>query len=416
MNRRWLPFLVCFSAALFFNYELVQFHMMSVLGPHLIKDFHLDATDFGTLCATYLLADVIFLLPAGIILDRFSTRRVLLSALFLCILGTIGFAYSKTFFAASCFHFISGIGNAFCFLPCVMLVSRWFPTYQHAVMIGIVITIGMFGGVIGQMPFSYLIEFFSWREALLIDAAYGIVIWILLYFMVQDNAKKIITEDKGPFWKGVIISLKNPLNSLAGIYTSLMNLPLMVIGAAWGTFFLTQVHGFSSIEAPLIISMICMGTIVGSPLFGFFSDRTLKREPWMLLGAILAFSTMLIILSLPTTNQWMFIVLFFLLGLFSSAQVLGYPVITESNPQHLIGTSMGIAAVIIMGLPMLIQPLCGFLLDLGWDGTMEMGIKVYSYKNYLLAFSLFPIGFIFSILSCISIESRKSLANSTFKV
>ena len=81
-----LPWIVCFSASLFFAYELLQLHVMNAIAPMLMRDLALNATQFGGLSATYLLADVIFLLPAGIILDRFSVRKVILVALFLCVI------------------------------------------------------------------------------------------------------------------------------------------------------------------------------------------------------------------------------------------------------------------------------------------------------------------------------------------
>jgi len=181
----------------------------------------------------------------------------------------------------------------------------------------------------------------------------------------------------------------------------------MVLGAVWGSLFLTQIHGISLSHASFIVSMICMGTIVGSPLYGFISDSTTLRRPWMLLGALLSSIVMLSILLLPHPTEPILTLLFFLLGLFSSSQILGYPVITESNPSHLTGTSMGVAAVIIMGLPMLAQPLSGFLLDSGWDGKTIGGTPLYTLSSYLSAFSIFPIGFAISFLAAFFIKERK---------
>jgi len=115
MKPTFKGWLVCLVAACFFSYELVQFHMLNAIGPMVMKSMALSPIDFSALCSTYLLADVIFLIPAGIILDRVPVRRVILVALALCIIGTFGFALSTTFMQASFFHFLSGIGNAFAF-------------------------------------------------------------------------------------------------------------------------------------------------------------------------------------------------------------------------------------------------------------------------------------------------------------
>lgn len=181
-----LPWVVCFSASLFFAYELLQLHVMNAISPLLMRDLGLNATQFGTLSSTYLLADVIFLLPAGILLDRFSVRKVILTALFLCILGTIGFCKAQTLGFACLCHFLSGIGNAFCFLSCMMLISKWFPLEKQAFVMGLMITMGMLGGVVAQLPFSILAEHFNWRGALFIDGLMGIGIFALIYLFVKD--------------------------------------------------------------------------------------------------------------------------------------------------------------------------------------------------------------------------------------
>jgi len=413
LMEKLIPYLVCFSAALFFAYELVQFHMMNAISPMLINDLGMNATSFGKLCASYLLADVIFLLPAGIILDYFSTRKVILSSLLFCILGTTGFAFARNFSDACFCHFLSGIGNAFCFLSCMILIARWFPQRKHAFITGMVITIGMLGGVIAQYPFSLLAELLSWRKALLVDALIGTFLYSLIYLTVKDAPSSArsdnINTNKISFWTGLKKSVFNLQNINCGLYTCFMNMPLMVLGAVWGSMFLTQIHQIPLVKASFIVSMICMGTIVGSPIYGYLSSKTASKRPWMILGGLSSLVLMLMILFLPYPTEALLISLFFLLGVFSSSQVLGYPIITESNPKELTGTSMGVAAVIIMGLPMIAQPLSGYLLDLNWNGTMINGSPLYALENYLSAFSIFPIGFIIALFTIPFIKVKKPI-------
>ncbi len=404
----FLPWIVCLSASLFFAYELLQLHVMNAISPMLIKDLNLSATQFGSLCSTYLLADVIFLLPAGMILDRFSVRKVILVALLLCLLGTAGFSQANSLGMASMCHFLSGIGNAFCFLSCIMLISRWFPKEKQAFLVGLMITIGMCGGIVAQRPFSLLAEHFSWRQALLIDAFAGIALFALIFAFVKDAPKPIekVKETSLPFFEGVKRSILSLHNICCGLYTCFMNLPLMVISAVWGTLFLTQVHHVSIENASMIASMICMGTIVGSPLYGWISDRVKRRRHLMAFGGVVSMAIFMIILTLPHPSEQMFTLLFFLLGFFTSSQALGYPAITENNPKELTGTSMGIAAVLIMGIPALIQPLSGKLLDLSWDGTLVDGAPLYSAADFRMAFLIFPIGFLISLFALTKIKEK----------
>ncbi|MDJ0651859.1 MAG: MFS transporter [Simkaniaceae bacterium] len=405
-KTRILPWIVCFSASLFFAYELLQLHVMNALSPMLIKDLSLNATEFATLCSTYLWADVIFLLPAGMILDRFSVRRVILVALLFCLIGTAGLSQSTSLGFASLCHFFSGIGNAFCFLSCIMLISRWFPKERQAFLIGLMITIGMLGGIIAQRPFSILAERFSWRLALLIDAFIGVGLFAVIFTFVKDAPEKMqrVKTESLSFFQGVKRSILNFHNICCGLYICFMNLPLMIISAVWGNLFLTQVHRIELNTASFIASMICMGTIVGSPLFGWMSDKVGRRLPLMVFGGISSIILFGAILYLPNPGVQLFAVLFFALGFLTSSQTLGYPAITENNPRELTGISMGIAAVIIMGLPALIQPLSGKLLDWNWNGTMVDGAPFYSASDFHLAFLIFPIGFAISLLTLFKIK------------
>ncbi|MFZ4772583.1 MAG: MFS transporter [Chlamydiia bacterium] len=398
MFKKILPYIVCFSAALFFAYELIQLHMMSAIAPLLMQDLNLSATSFGYISATYLLADVLFLLPAGIILDRLQVRKVILSALFICVLGTLGFASATNFVTAAFCHFLSGIGNAFCFLSCMMLVTRWFEEKQQARIMGLIITIGMLGAMIAQSPFSLLAESVGWRQALYIDALVGFVLFIVLYITVRENnvEKARAASSHPPLLPSLKAAITNPVTLRAGLYTSFLNMPLMVISAVFASLFLTQIHKLSLTQSSFIASMIAFGTIFGSPLYGALSDFFQKRRQLMILGSILSSITMFLILFAPTSPAYLGL-LFFFLGLCTSSQVLGYPTITENSPKNLQGTSMGIAAVIIMGLPMFVQPLTGMLMDLFWIGELTLtGNRLYPFQSFLAAFSLLPLFFLFA--------------------
>ncbi len=400
--------LVCLAASLFFAYELMQLHMVNAITPMLMADLQLSATDLGILGSTYIMADVLFLLPAGLILDRFSIRKVILVALGLCVAGTVGFACSNTLFQASISHFFSGIGNAFCFLSCMLLCYRWFDVRWHGFVMGAMLTMGLLGAVLAQTPFSLLAELLTWRQALLVDAVAGLAVFALVFLFVVDRESSVRQSVQNiPLFEGVKRSITNVQNIFCGIYTGMMNLPLMLLGAVWGSLFLTQVHGMQLVEASFVTGMIGMGTIVGSPLAGLVSDRIGKRVPVMLVGAVSSLILFCCIAFTTSSSPLLFAGLFFALGLTTSTQVLGYPLIAENSPAALTGTAMGTAGIVIMGLALVLQPISGMLIDWGWDGALVAGARVYSNSNFMTAFALFPIGFAISVvLSCVIKDKR----------
>src|SRR5207253_1316096 len=135
--RAWV---VCMVASLFFFYEFIQMNMFNAISHSLMEAFHINATGLSRMSAFYFVANVLFLFVAGIILDRFSTRWVIIVSLMICIMGTALFATAQTFGAATFYRFLTGIGSAFCFLSVIRLATRWFPAKMLAFVIGMVVT------------------------------------------------------------------------------------------------------------------------------------------------------------------------------------------------------------------------------------------------------------------------------------
>jgi len=393
-----MAWIVCLSAGLFFLYEFFQLNIFDVINQPLRDEFHLNATQLSWMSSAYLWADILFLLPAGIILDRFSTRTVIITAMMVCVIGTVGFALTSSFFLASFFHFLSGIGNAFCFLSCIVLVSHWFPPRRQALVIGSLVPMAFIGGMMAHTPFAYLNELFGWRQALLIDGAVGALLLFWIYLIVQDRpigAPVRSQVSQGSPFPGFINALSNPQNWLAGLFTSFLNLPIMVLCALWGATYLQVVHGLSEIAASNVVSMIFIGSIIGCPVVGWLSDTQGRRKPLMIIGAAATLITVIPLFLDMSLSSVTLSILFFALGFFTSTQVISYPLIAESNPADNTGASTGIASVIIMGGGGVGQVLFGWLMS---HHATASGIN-YSVADFQFAMWIFPIAAIAALIA-----------------
>lgn len=392
-----MAWVVCLSAGLFFFYEFFQLNLFDVINQPLRDEFQINATQLSWMSSAYLWADILFLLPAGIILDRFSTRLVILSAMLVCIVGTIGFALTSSFTWAFFFHFLSGIGNAFCFLSCVVLVSNWFPSRRQALVIGCLVTMAFIGGMMAHTPLAYLNEHYGWRQSLLIDGGAGILIFLWIFLFVKDKPSSLSAMNacKKTASYNVLFALTNRQNWLAGLYTSCLNLPIMVICALWGASYLQVVHHLPQMVASNTVSLIFIGSILGCPLVGWLSDQSGRRKPLMMLGAIATFLTVIpLFLGIPL-SQTTLSGLFFMLGLFTSTQVISYPLIAESNSATNTGAATGIASIIIMGGGGVGQVLFGWLMQ------YHAGIvtQQYTVSDFQFAMWMFPIATIAAFLA-----------------
>jgi len=106
----------------------------------------------------------------------------------------------------------------------------------------------------------------------------------------------------------------NIYNWLCGLYTTLMNLPIFLLGTLWGSMYLVQVHNFTALQAANVDSMLFFGTLVGSPLVGWISDRIKLRVAPMMVGAIIALGIIFLVMYYCNISYPMAIALYFLLG------------------------------------------------------------------------------------------------------
>ena len=397
-NNQLMAWLVCLSAGLFFFYEFFQLNLFDVINEPLRADFNVNAAQLSWMSSTYLWADILFLIPAGYILDRFSTRLVILTSMFICILGTIGFGITHSFALACFFHFLSGIGNAFCFLSCVVLVSRWFPPRRQALVIGCLVTMAFLGGMMAHAPLEYLNQHYGWRKALLIDGEIGILLFVWIWFFVKNKPQSAVSASvntvKKPTLEAFLSPLKNKQNWYAGIYTSCLNLPIMVICALWGASYLKTVHMLSNLEASNVVMMIFSGSIIGCPLVGWLSDYFGKRKPFMIAGGIATLIAIMPLLSHDARlSPEVLKIIFFSIGFFSSTQVISYPLIAESNDSDSIGAATGIASVLIMGGAGVGQVLFGLLLQNHASST------TYTAGDFQYAMWMFPTAVLISLLA-----------------
>lgn len=402
-STQWMPWLVCFSASLFFFYEFIQGNMFASINHEIMVDFNTDLMGCSWMSSMYYLANVIFLFPAGVILDRYSTKKVILFSLMTCILGTFFFAFSDSYKIGLICRFVTGIGSAFCFLSCFQLASRWFPPNKMALVTGLIVTLAMTGGMVAQGPFTRLVVLFGWRNAVILDGMLGLFIALIIFCFVKDHPYEKLAHqyEKGAvnhhsFFKSLKIAYGNKQNILAGLYTSLMNTPVAVLGAFAGSVYLTQAHHYERFEAASINSMIFLGIIIGGPLFGHFSDRIGLRKMPMMLSSVLSIFIIFIILFFTSASIIQMKILFFVLGLVCSAQVLSYPLVAENNSLSMTATSVSVVSVITQGGFVIYQTLFSYLLK---TSEIVLGGEAYIAEAYRMALMLLPCGFFISLLA-----------------
>ena len=393
--------------SLFFFYEFIQMNMFDSLNQSFQQTFSLSALQIALVACFYFISDTLLLYPAGTLLDYFSSKKLLVMGMVMCIVGTVLITVATSPWFLVVARFLAGTASAFCLLSILRLAAQWFPSTKMGQITGVVVTLGMLGGAVSQTPLVWLIDEFGWRSALRIVAGLGVLILILILAVVRDApADKCYAtlqsmkanEPTLPFWKVFFQIVNNPYNWVAGLYVATMNLPIMLLAGLFGTQVMQQTAGLTQLQGSAVSMMIFIGTIVGSTVFGFVTDWCHSRRVPMIITAIIALLLFAVIMYLPHLSYGMEIGLFFLLGFCTAAQIIGYAVTRECNSDSMVGSALGFVSVLIMGAPVILQPLMGWLLNHGWQGKIVDGVYWYPLSAYHHALMILLVGFVVSIV------------------
>lgn len=399
MIRAWM---VVWVTSLFFFYEFGLNNIFNALEPYISSEYSLGATATGLISSLYFYANIAALVPAGMLLDRFSPKKLILMATWVCIISLSVIAFSHSLIWMILARFAMGLGGGFCFIGCMRIAVNWIPESHMATASGLIVTMGMLGGFMVQMPMTVLINQVGWHHAVFGVAIVGLLVFFCILLFVKDHAPWVTHEYAAGkqdlsalgLSKSFKLVFKNPQNWLAGLYTSLVNLPIFILGALWGIPYLMQVHHFNNTTAASIAGMLFIGTMLGSSLVGMLSDRLGSRRGLMFVGALAAFVLMLIIIKLNLESGVLLSILFFLLGLITSTQVLSYPLVAAHNPRMVASTAISVISMMCLLGGALSQPIFGKILALHAEPVMIHGAPVYGAVAYQSAIQLLPLAFL----------------------
>jgi MFS family permease len=159
-----------------------------------------------------------------------------------------------------------------------------------------------------------------------------------------------------------------------------------------------QSQGISRTHASVITSMIFIGTLIGSPVIGWFSDKIQNRKLPIFLGSFFSLLIVTLIIYGPHLGYGALAGLFLLLGFVSSGGIINYSLVAEKNIPTLTATSVSVVSMCVIGGGAVFQPVVGWLLDKGWDGTTINHVPFYSLSDYHHAFLILPAAFVLSMI------------------
>ena len=209
---------VCLIAALFFFFIFIQTTAFNAINQYFRSDFGITATQVSIISACYFIGIVIFLFPAGMLLDRFSVKKIIVLSMLISTVATLVFSLTTSLLVAALCRIAIGAVGAFAFLGCVKMASRWFHPNRLELAHVVMVTMSMIVGMVSQTPLTIMSSTFGWRHSMLIIGILGIGITLLILFFVHDypaDHEQVISQQKQQlkamgFWQSLAKVIQNP--------------------------------------------------------------------------------------------------------------------------------------------------------------------------------------------------------------
>lgn len=378
------------------------FHRMvtAVMADQLMVDFDIGAAALGNFSSFYYYSYVAVQIPTGILADYWGPRKLLSTGTLLSGFGAFIFASAASIHMANLGRLIIGASIGVAWVSILKLTTRWFKPNHFTVVTGIALCLGILGAISAGAPLRLLMDIFGWRSVIFGVGTMTLLLSLLIWIFMRDD----------PTQKGYVsyvptITGSNPM-SKASIIRDLSKIfryrntwiliivpasligPLLTFTGLWGIPYLTTHYHLTPVKSATLISTLLITCALGGPVLGVLSEKTGRRKPILFLALCISLIGWLPILYLKDIPLWLIIVLFSLVGLASSAVVIGMAFVKESVPATLAGTVSGVSNMGMEMGPMILQPAIGLVLAWRWDGLTENGIRVYNLTAYHMAFGL----------------------------
>ena len=401
-ERKKGAYLIFLLSASFYLYEFILQVAPSVMSGPMMRTFNVSAEGFGVISAFYFYAYAPMQLPAGLLFDRYGPRKLMSLALVLCALGSFFFASTESVVTACIGRFLIGIASAFSFIGVLVLISRWFPAKNFAVLAGVAQAMSSIGAISGEVPLAALTDAVGWRSASFILSGVGLLLGILLWSFIRDFPDRTTQTKPTTKLKEELQRLKEvckqPHTWIIGGYAVTIWTPIAVFAALWGVQFLAEKYHVSVVVASSMCSMIWIGVGVGSPAFGWLSDRVCNRRFVLGLSSAFGFIATIILLYAPNVSMTEMYFVLFLFGMGSSGQAVSFAVVSENNPLRLVGTASGFNNLCVLIGGAVFQPLVGVMLHRSTDWRLVDSIPVYNIDAYQKSLLVLPVCYLISLI------------------
>lgn len=386
---------------LVFAYMLVFFHRMApaVVSADLMRDFGTSGAALGSLAAMYFYIYTAMQIPSGVLADTLGARITVATGNLIAGAGSICFGLAESFWLAACGRALVGLGVSVVFVGLFKSNSVWFSARNYGMVSGLTLLLGNIGAMASAGPLAALLGLYSWRPIFIVLGVVSLLLAAVTFMLVRNTPEELgfpsvremeglgKAEGRSRHWLTDLQEVIATRDAWPAFWVNMgMVGGMLAFIGLWAIPYLRDSHGLDRSAAAIYTTVALGGFAVGSMLAGWFSDRIGRRKPLILTGTIIYSLACLGLAFLPWTPGFAGMTLFAMLGFGAGGFIVTFACAKEVVAPHLAGMAVGLVNTGLFLGAAIIQPLFGWMMDRGWDGTISDGVRVYQPSDYNLGF------------------------------
>jgi len=238
-----------------------------------MASFDTDAAGVAMLASSYFWGYTLMQIPAGLLVDRYGVKRVVLLSMAASSFGSAAFALAPNLLDVFIARLIVACGDALVFTALLKLVAQSFSDGRFGIMSGISQVSGYIGGAVATSPLAAAVTGFGWRACFMFIACIGIANLAIASMVLRPDP----SSHSERTMRSVLASSRQALGRVANwgcAMTFASHFAVVTtLSGVWGIPMVAHVFNISpsAAGAPLLAFMV--GNAIGSIFLGHVADR-----------------------------------------------------------------------------------------------------------------------------------------------
>jgi len=326
-----------------------QFYRVAnaVVAPHLERELGMSSEALGILSAGFFYAFAAMQIPLALFLDRLGARTCMTGLTLVGAAGAVVFGTAGSEAGATAGEVLLGVGMAGNLVGSMKLIAQWFSPREFATVAGAFAALGTLGNILATTPLALLVEAMGWRRSFLAFAAATAGLALLFLVLAREpapdpGAPGRAADDAVPLGDQVRRLLSSRDYWLISFSAFCRYGAFVSVQALWAGPYLVEIAGLSPVHAANLILLLNLSFVVGAPLGGWLSDRTLgsRKKPVVIALVGTALAQLALALSSAAPSGWLLALVLAALGVTSSFGQVVWAHVKGVMPAPMAGMAM----------------------------------------------------------------------------